>query len=214
LPSGTLWATCNVGASAPEQYGDYFAWGEAEPKDVYNWSTYHQGTSQDAATVNWGPEWRRPSLDQYQELFKNCSWQWMPMNGVYGRLFTGPNGNSIFVPAAGFCSDDLIFSAGKECYSWLRTSYTSKSAYCMFFSKRSIGYSYWGSCCYGYTVRPVRVSQATSQSPLLEQQALYPDDESSEEMRFPELTILNHIPGDQELDAHRRYVYIDQSGKE
>ena len=100
LPSGTLWATCNVGADNPEDYGDYFAWGETEPKVIYNWSTYKwcngsvntmtkyctdsgYGTvdnkteldpADDAATVNWGTSWRMPTLEQLDELLTKCTW--------------------------------------------------------------------------------------------------------------------------------------------
>ena len=122
LPSGTLWATCNVGASSPEQYGDLFAWGETEPKDYYDWGTYKwsDGTEDsltkycemvdnkneldpedDAAFVNWGPSWRMPTLKQQLELLRKCTWQWTMRVDVNGLLVTGPNGNSIFLPAAG-----------------------------------------------------------------------------------------------------------------
>ena len=124
LPSGTLWATCNVGANAPEEYGDYFAWGETAPKDVYNWSTYqyYDGSNlakytgsdglttllpeDDAATTNWGNEWRMPTKEEWQELLDNTTNKWTTQNGVNGRLFTGSNGNSLFLPAVGFRWDD------------------------------------------------------------------------------------------------------------
>ena len=132
LPSGTLWATCNVGASAPEEYGDYFAWGETAPKEVYNNDSYkwyqcdnedcgytkyctksslgfHGFTdgkteldpADDAAYVNWGPSWRMPSREQQDELLVYCTWLWTQINGVNGHLVTGPNGNTLFLPAAG-----------------------------------------------------------------------------------------------------------------
>lgn len=131
LPSGTLWATCNVGANSPEEYGDYFAWGETEPKEVYyDWSSYKYCNGSettmtkyclnsnygivdnkselepedDAATVNWGSEWQMPSVDQQDEL-KNSRYTditRITQNGVYGCLITSKsNGNSIFLPAAG-----------------------------------------------------------------------------------------------------------------
>ena len=129
LPSGTLWATMNVGANSPEEYGDYFAWGETEPKDEYSWSTYmycngpykltkycsssdfgYNGFTDtltellpedDAATANWGSGWQMPSIDQIKELLNNTTTTWTTQNGVNGRLFTASNGNSIFLPAAG-----------------------------------------------------------------------------------------------------------------
>ena len=122
------WANMNVGANAPEEPGDYFAWGETEPKDYYDWSTYkwcngssntltkycidsRYGTidnkttldlSDDAAHANWGGTWRMPTVDEIKELVNSCSWEWTTQNGVNGQKATGPNGNSIFLPAAGF----------------------------------------------------------------------------------------------------------------
>jgi uncharacterized protein (TIGR02145 family) len=130
LPSGTLWATCNVGADSPEEYGDYFAWGETQPKDIYNWSTYQYCNGslntltkycnnssygyggftddlttllleEDAAMANWGTDWRMPTQAEWQELYQNTTSTWMTKNGVSGRQFTAMNGNSLFVPAAG-----------------------------------------------------------------------------------------------------------------
>ena len=129
MPSGTLWATCNIGANSPEEYGDYFAWGETAPKDDYNWSNYKwcNGVYQtptkycdksyagyngfvdnkteldpedDAACVNWGPSWRMPTTEQEKELYEKCSSSWTVRDGVNGRLFIGPNGNILFLPAA------------------------------------------------------------------------------------------------------------------
>ncbi len=129
LPSGTLWATCNVGASSPEGYGDYFAWGETEPKEDYSWETYKhcQGNAStltkycpneyygivdnkttlepldDAATVNWGSNWRTPTLADLLELHNHCTWESVGINsGQYGYRVIGKNGNSIFLPAAGY----------------------------------------------------------------------------------------------------------------
>ena len=144
LPSGTLWATCNVGAKAPEEYGYYFAWGETSPKrdytyETYKWcngnmvtltkynSSYEYGTvdlkfvlddEDDAAYVNWGPSWRMPTTEQQSELLHECSWEWTTRKGVNGRLATGPNGNTIFLPAAGYCSGSSNNSAGKRGVYW------------------------------------------------------------------------------------------------
>ena len=121
LPSGTLWATCNVGATKPTEYGDYFAWGETEPKEVYADSTYKWFNADskiftkynsedglktllpedDAATANWGSEWRMPTNEEQRELVEECQYQMTEVNGVYGAKFTGKNGNSVFFPAAG-----------------------------------------------------------------------------------------------------------------
>lgn len=141
LPSGTLWATCNVGANAPEDYGDYFAWGETDSKDNYNWKTYMwcNGSERiltkyskdclyyddgfvwckmeldpmdDAAYVKWGELWRMPSQEQIHELCNFCTWQWTQLNGINGQMVTGPNGNSMFTPAAGQRSGDSLHHAG------------------------------------------------------------------------------------------------------
>ncbi len=141
LPSGTLWATCNVGASSPEEYGDYFAWGETTPKDNYDWSTYihcdgsystcHDigsdiaGTEYDAATANWGAPWRMPSFDQVKELLNNTTSEWTTLNGVYGRKFTGSNGGTIFLPAAGRRKQSNLIDIGNVGYSWASMQVTS-----------------------------------------------------------------------------------------
>ncbi len=114
LPSGTKWAGWNVGASAPEEYGGYYAWGETEEKDEYDWSTYifydspnktcrHigddiSGTRYDVAHVKWGDSWRMPTADQWVELMENCSMKKVTQNEVAGFLLTGPNGATIFMP--------------------------------------------------------------------------------------------------------------------
>ena len=135
LPSGTLWACCNVGASAPEQYGNYYAWGETSPKSIYIWDTYQYGspyddyvyigsdiagTGYDAATANWGSPWRMPSLDQVKELL-SCSSVWTTQNGVNGRKFTGPNGGTIFLPAAGDRWNGELVTAGSDGGYWSST---------------------------------------------------------------------------------------------
>lgn len=110
LPSGTKWANMNVGATTPEGYGEHYAWGEITPKDSYSESNYiGPGSSVnilppscDAATMNWGVGWSMPTYDQMYELWYNCSVTWTTINGISGRKFVGPNGNFIFLPAAGY----------------------------------------------------------------------------------------------------------------
>ena len=148
LPSGTLWATCNIGADTPEGYGDYFAWGETHPRTIYNWSTYqycmgnyntltkycsnpyygYNGFTDsliillpedDAATANWGNGWRMPTNEEWQELYQNTTNTWRTtQNGVNGRLFTAPNGNSLFLPAAGRRWDFELLYVGSSGYYW------------------------------------------------------------------------------------------------
>ncbi|MBR2154121.1 MAG: Ig-like domain-containing protein [Bacteroidaceae bacterium] len=138
------WATMNVGAHFIEGYGDYFAWGETLPQDNYWWSTYswcngsdvtltkyctdnNYGTLDkktvlelvdDAAHVNWGGSWRMPTYDELNELKEKCTWTWTSLNGVYGRKVTGPSGNFIFLPAAGYRQDASRKEAGDKGYYW------------------------------------------------------------------------------------------------
>ena len=145
LPSGTLWADRNVGADSPEAYGDYFAWGEVTPKSEYNWSTYKwcngsdntltkyctyssNGTvdnkttldlEDDAAYVNMGSEWRVPTRAEQDELRNNCTWTWTTQNGVNGYKVTGKNGNSLFLPAAGYCNSSGLSYTGSDALYWL-----------------------------------------------------------------------------------------------
>ena len=192
LPSGTLWATCNVGANAPEEYGDYFAWGEISPKDYYAWSTYKwcngyhttmtkyctnssygyngftDGKTEldpedDAAHVNWGPSWRMPTTEQQRELYEKCSSTWTTLNGVSGHLFTGPNGNTLFLPAAGRMTAAGFCYAGSWGGYWSRTLgpyYYIYNAYDLYFNSEGV---YWGdggsNRASGLSVRAVRVSQ-------------------------------------------------------
>ena len=181
LPSGLKWATMNVGASKPEGYGDYFAWGETQPKSNYNWSTYKwcngsentqtkyntsssYGTvdnktvldpEDDAAHVNWGGSWRMPTYEEWKELRNNCSWTWTTQNGVKGRLVTGPNGKSIFLPAAGNRYSTSLYDAGSEGYYWSSSLCTGiPCAYGVDFSSDKV---YWTNTHRhnGYSVRPV-----------------------------------------------------------
>lgn len=120
------WATRNIGAISPEDYGDYFAWGETEPKDSYTWDNYLFGSynhiteynaqdqlttllpKDDAVHVNWGEDWRMPTKAEYQELIDNTTSEWVDNynnTGVNGRLFTGTNGNKLFLPAAGIVGE-------------------------------------------------------------------------------------------------------------
>ena len=154
LGLGVKWATCNVGASSPEGYGSYFAWGETSPKSEYTWSNlkycndttgdsfskYNQnqgGTrdnrtvlelSDDAARANWGGSWRMPTNAEFQELIDNCTWTWTTMNGKNGyKVVSKSNGNSIFLPAAGWRYDTSLSSAGSYGSYWSSSLYESRS---------------------------------------------------------------------------------------
>ena len=187
LPSGLLWATCNVGASAPEDYGDYFAWGETTTKSEYSWSTYQHcnGSNStmtkyctnadfgynyyvdnltillpedDAATANWGDGWRMPTREEWQELLDNTTVTWTTQNGVNGRLFTAANGNSLFLPAAGYRDDGSLTYAGSRGYYWSSSLFTDYPYYAWCFYFLSYGYGMNDrSRDYGRSVRAVRV---------------------------------------------------------
>jgi len=178
------WATCNVGAEKPEDYGDYFAWGETVPKSDYSWSTYKFTTdggdtftkytgsdktvldaADDAATANWGGDWRMPTLDEQKELLDNCTWEWQEegntaFGGVAGMKVTskktGYTDKYIFLPASGYRYGASLSDAGSLGYYWSATlrADNAKRAYHLYFYS---GDQDWDSVnrCYGRAVRPV-----------------------------------------------------------
>ncbi len=166
LPSGLKWATCNVGATTPEGYGNFYAWGETTTKASYvqsNSTTYGQQISDfsgnatyDAARANWSSTWRMPTKTEMEELVNNCTWTWTTQNGVNGYRVTGPNGNSIFLPAAGYWFGSSHNGVGMYGYYLSSTPIESGTddAYYLFFGN---GYSRvgWGGRDDGHTVRPV-----------------------------------------------------------
>lgn len=177
LPSELLWAKTNIGASSSSDYGDYYAWGEVETKSYYSWDTYKWDynlskynsrdgkttldAEDDAATVNWGEGCRMPSRTEFLELYIKCDWSWKSNykgTGVNGYLVTGPNGNSIFLPASGYLDDDNLGYRGSDGLYWSSTidsSYTSY-AYDLFFYSGGVGpgNGYCNRYC-GFPVRPV-----------------------------------------------------------
>ena len=175
LPSGVKWATCNVGASFPEEYGDYFAWGGTTTKAEYNSSncpTYGLSISElqtqgyidgdgnltpqyDAATVNWGGSWRMPTREEQQELIDDCTWTWTTQNGVNGYKVEGLNGNHVFLPAAGYRDGSSLYYAGSRGDYWSSTPCDNYYyAYYLYFysSDRYVSSNRRG---YGRSVRPV-----------------------------------------------------------
>ena len=200
LTSGLKWATCNVGANAPEEYGDYFAWGETEPyyssqapltwkygkAGGYNWPSYQwcNGSSttftkyntnvsygtvdnktefsdydyvDDAARAKWGGSWRMPNDAEWTELRTECTWIWTTQNGVNGRLVTGPNGNSIFLPAAGYRSGTSLDYTGSYGYYWSSSLYANYP-YLAYYVNFNSGNVYRRNDYYrygGFSVRPV-----------------------------------------------------------
>ena len=182
LPSGTLWADRNVGADSPEDYGDYFAWGETSIKSTYNWSTYKwcRGSSysmtkyctdsfygtvdnktvldleDDAAYVNMGADWRMPTYDELNELRNNCTWTWTSKKGTKGYKVTGPNGKSIFLPAAGYRNDSGLYRAGSDGSYWSTSPHGPYLAWSLYINSASYNTHTSGKRRnYGHTVRAV-----------------------------------------------------------
>ena len=192
-PSGAVdlglsvyWGTTNIGASKPEDYGDYYAWGETEPKESYSWSTYKFGTSSsgpffkyntsdsygtvdnktvlepedDVASVKLGGEWRMPTDAEWTELRTKCTWTWTTNyngTGVKGQIVTATNGNSIFLPAAGYRRDTKLYDAGSYGYYWSSSLNTDKPSITWYvnFNSDTVRKRDYGYRSYGQSVRPV-----------------------------------------------------------
>lgn len=175
------WATCNVGAESPGDYGDYYAWGEIEQPTDMDYSnsncrffenstvkidgvTYSEdeiggNAATDAATANWGGTWRMPTKDEFDELIDNCTWTWMAQDEI-GYLVTGTNGNSIFLPAAGQRYGSSLYDAGESGFYWSSNSYNSNpyvASTCAYYLCFGYGtrYTFWCSRSLGFSVRPV-----------------------------------------------------------
>lgn len=160
------WSSYNVGANAPEECGDYFAWGEIAPKEVYTLDNCLtnglklddiSGNPQyDAAAANWGGDWRVPTIAEFQELIDDCTWESVCLNDMQGMQVTGPNGNSIFLPAAGTCPDGSPTSVGVCGYYWSSTPYEEgkTSAYAINFLGEHRD-SYWIGRYNSLSIRPV-----------------------------------------------------------
>ena len=185
LLSGTLWADRNVGAALPEDYGDYFAWGETTTKTNYDWSTlkycedntgdkfskYNTQSkygsvdnkttlerSDDAAYQNWGSDWCMPTQTQFQELKDECTWTWTTRNGKKGYEVKGKNGNTIFLPAAGCRYGTSLYGDGSYGFYW-SSSLRSDGPYGgrgLDFDSGYVDPDDWGSRYFGFSVRPVR----------------------------------------------------------
>lgn len=177
------WAKCNIGALREDLYGSYFAWGETKTKQVYSWNTYslcdssHTALTKycsnrqygkdgftdgktfleaadDAATVLKGSAYRLPTYDDYLELKDNCSWKKESVNGHWGYRITGPNGNSIFLPYAGYRSGQMRFNDGNDGYYWLGQTPADDDAYLMLLDGVTI-YVTQHQRAFGYSIRPV-----------------------------------------------------------
>ena len=174
LPSGLLWATCNVGATSPEQTGLYFAFGETtgysaeqvkKGERSFDSESYtapsvseNLNLEQDAAHVNLGGKWRMPTYDECQELLDNCNVVWTDDyngTGVAGRVFTSKvNGNSVFFPAAGYCDNSFVDGVGSYGYYWSASWYSSSDTWYLDFGSGSQSLDYYNRY-FGQSVRGV-----------------------------------------------------------
>lgn len=181
LPSGLKWASFNVGATVPEEYGDYYAWGEVSTKSDYLQATYEHfrietgtdadgfdseeqiwenlgdisGTEYDVAHMKWGGSWRMPTHSEFQELYNYCTWKWGAKNTVYGYKVTGSNGNWIFLPAAGCRFNTYLSRDGSYGFYWSSTQNGQSYAFGLLFDSSSTGPYGNDSRYYGHSVRPV-----------------------------------------------------------
>jgi hypothetical protein len=173
------WANMNVGATKDSGFGSYFAWGEIKPKKYYSWGTYvwskddtqfilkYSTTdrksqlvpSDDAASANWGDDWRMPTVDEYEELINNCKWEWITKDGINGYKVTSKkNGNSIFFPITGFrFYEGVQFRAIKGIY-WTSTVYTGNpsKAWCLEFDFSKVEVSFGNLSTNRFSGRCVR----------------------------------------------------------
>ncbi len=167
LGLSVMWATCNLGSTTPEGYGDFYAWGETEPKEEYEWETYKWCTESyvvtkychnpldgfkgytdkktildledDAAYVTLEGKWRMPTKEEFDELHEKCSWKWTTWNGIEGNLVTGPSGQAIFLPAAGYWDDPEPGLVGESGYYWTSSlEEMSSSSYAHAFRSRAM----------------------------------------------------------------------------
>lgn len=194
LPSGTLWATCNVGANTPEEYGDYFAWGETSPKEVYDCDTYQycNGSNNnltkyctdayygyngfadylttllpedDAAAANWGNGWCIPTYYQWEELSGYTTCVRTTYNGARGMLFTGLNDNSLFLPAAGFGGHGPGGDAGVAGnYCSSSLSYPPTVAHSFVFDSDNCSFMNYSNCWSRYVGLSVRPVRSSRQN--------------------------------------------------
>ncbi len=194
LPSGLYWASCNIGATTPEGYGDYFAWGETETKDYYAWSTYKYTNDgygkmtkycndashgdngftdnktvleqeDDAAAANWGNAWRMPTDAEWAELLEQCTWEWIKYSqDTFGYVVTSKtNGNSIFLPAAGYLADDSRYNAGMRGNYWSSSLDETTASYAQYidFNSSKQERTQYGRF-YGRSIRAVRETAITT----------------------------------------------------
>lgn len=182
LSSGTLWATNNIGANTPAGYGNYFAWAETKSKKVYskeNCTTYNtrmyfdglpsniksdtiramlriiDNPKYDAARANWGEGWQLPSSADFAELNKECIWQYMTIDGHNGYKITGPNGNLVFLPMAGYIEETYKSQVGTGGFYWTGDFCDDTRSIMFDFHKSSHDGIIWSNRQNGKSIRPV-----------------------------------------------------------
>lgn len=162
LPSGLKWATCNVGAKTPTEFGNYFRWSEVtDAREMGNVATYNEYGKpfKDTATYHMGGAWRMPTKKDFQELCDNTTSEWICVNGVNGRLFTSKvNGEQLFFPAAGYCNDDSVEDVGSNGHVWASNLYSGfpGNAWSLNLSSGNVNISnYYSYRYYGFSVRAV-----------------------------------------------------------
>lgn len=177
LPSGLMWGACNIGASKPEEYGNYFAWGELSSKNSYIDSNYKFGgevmskynstdgltqllSVDDIAHISQGDSWHIPTKDDVSELIENTTSEWIAdynSTGVSGRLFTGVNGNSIFIPASGCISGEEHLGGAGYCQAWSSSLSTNNEtrALCLYFDAEQV-FRASDFRSQGFVIRPVK----------------------------------------------------------
>ena len=174
------WGTCNIGAKNPEDFGNFYQWGDIKTKESYDWNTYKYGTDRnnlekynvkdgkttldsedDAAIANMNEGWRMPTPAEIKELVEKCTWEWTTVNNVNGYKVTGKNGNSIFLPAAGVMFDKNPYYGGKYGYYLSNTLREGDEAYIKMYAQ---GFSFQShkyqaddriARNYGIPIRPV-----------------------------------------------------------
>ena len=170
LPSGKLWASCNLGADSPEKYGDYYAWGEIEKKDSFPRKGYKylgtlignniSGTEYDVVSNVLKDDWVMPNQHDFKELVDNCKREWVKYNGVNGYKLIGPNGNSIFLPATGFC-DPLLCNQESIGFYWSSTDDNGFNAIALSLSDGKIAINK-ELRYHGHAIRPIKEHKSST----------------------------------------------------
>ncbi len=218
LPSGTIWAGWNVGASSPEEYGGYYAWGETEEKSDYDWDTYKHwidndedgfvdagefanigtnisGTQYDVARQKWGGSWRMPTKAEFDELISKCTSIRSQYKNIFGYKITGPNSNSIFLPIAGYYSGSLY----NDNYGGYWSSTSGMNGNNQYVCYLGFGEEIYGNYngyqfCQGFTVRPVKTGEGNSVEKTLQNDV--------EIINIGSVLLFSNLPTDSEIKLY------------